>query len=105
MKRQYWPQLKLGFALAVLPLFSVGATAQIAVSANDNKAVLVNGANVVPDKPAADTGNIIDLGVSPPKVIGEVKAPANVVGPPQSVAVSRDETSARQACQSTTLAR
>jgi DNA-binding beta-propeller fold protein YncE len=35
--------------------------------------------------------NIIDLGVSPPKVIGEVKAPANVVGPPQSVAVSRDE--------------
>ena len=91
MKRQYWQQIKLGFALAVLPLLSVGATAQIAVSANDNKAVLVNGANVVPDKPAADTVNIIDLGASPPKVIGEVKAPASVVGPPQSVAVSRDE--------------
>jgi DNA-binding beta-propeller fold protein YncE len=91
MKRQYWRQAKLGFALAVLPLLTVGATAQIAVSANDNKAVLVNGANVVPDKPAADTVNIIDLGASPPKVIGEVKAPASVVGPPQSVAVSRDE--------------
>jgi len=91
MKRQYRQQIKLGFALAVLPLLSVGATAQIAVSANDNKAVLVNGANVVPDKPAADTVNIIDLGASPPKVIGEVKAPASVVGPPQSVAVSRDE--------------
>jgi len=91
MKRQYWRQLELRFALAVLPLLSVGATAQIAVSANDNKAVLVNGANVVPDKPAADTVNIIDLGASPPKVIGEVKAPASVVGPPQSVAVSRDE--------------
>src|SRR5262249_28102768 len=35
--------------------------------------------------------SIIDLGVSPPKVVGEVKAPASVVGPPQSVAVSRDE--------------
>lgn len=91
MKRRYWRQAKLGFALAVLPLLTVGATAQIAVSANDNKAVLVNGANVVPDKPAADTVNIIDLGASPPKVIGEVKAPASVVGPPQSVAVSRDE--------------
>ena len=91
MKRQYWQQIKLGLALALLPLLSVGATAQIAVSANDNKAVLVNGANVVPDKPAADTVNIIDLGASPPKVIGEVKAPASVVGPPQSVAVSRDE--------------
>jgi DNA-binding beta-propeller fold protein YncE len=91
MKRQYWRQAKLGFALAVLPLLTVGATAQIAISANDNKAVLVNGANVVPDKPAADTVNIIDLGASPPKVIGEVKAPASVVGPPQSVAVSRDE--------------
>ena len=53
--------------------------------------MLVDGANVVPDKPAADTVSIIDLGVSPPKVIGEVKAPASVVGPPQSVAVSRDE--------------
>jgi DNA-binding beta-propeller fold protein YncE len=34
---------------------------------------------------------IVDLGASPPKVIGEVKAPASVVGPPQSVAIARDE--------------
>ena len=91
MKSSYWRPAKLGFALAVLPLLAAGATAQIAVSANDNKAVLVNGANVVPDNPAADTVSIIDLGVSPPKVLGEVKAPASVVGPPQSVAISRDE--------------
>jgi len=45
----------------------------------------------VPDTPAADTVSIIDLGASPPKVIGEVKAPASVVGPPQSVAISHDE--------------
>jgi WD40 repeat protein len=91
MERHFWRPAELCFALAMLPIFTVGASAQIAVSANDNKAVLVNGANVVPDKPAADTVSIIDLGVSPPKVIGEVKAPASVVGPPQSVAISRDE--------------
>ena len=91
MKHHCWRPAKLCFALAVLPILTVGAAAQIAVSANDNKAVLVNGANVVPDTPAADTVSIIDLGASPPKVIGEVKAPASVVGPPQSVAISRDE--------------
>src|SRR5215472_9894811 len=91
MERHFWRPAELCFVLAMLPIFTVGATAQIAVSANDNKATLVNGANVAPDKPAADTVSIIDLGVSPPKVIAEVKAPASVVGPPQSVAVSRDE--------------
>jgi len=89
MKKSFWRSAKLGFALAALPLFT--ATAQIAVSANDNKAVLVNGVNVVPDNPAADSVSIIDIGVSPPKLIGELKAPASVVGPPQSVAISRDE--------------
>jgi len=91
MKREYWRAAKFGFALTALPLLGSGAVAQVAVSANDNKAILVNGANVVPDKPAADTVTIIDLGASPPKVIGEVKAPASVVGPPQSVALARDE--------------
>jgi hypothetical protein len=91
MKRHYrWPA-KLGFALVVLPMLTIGATAQIAVSANDNKAVLVNGANVVPDNAAPDTVSIIDLSAKPPKLIAEVQAPASVVGPPQSVAVSRDE--------------
>jgi len=74
-----------------LPILTAGAVAQIAVSANDNKAVLVNGNNVVPDNAATDTVSIIDLGSTPPKIIGEVKAPASVVGPPQSVAISRDE--------------
>jgi len=90
MKRHFSPA-KLVFAVAVLPMLTAGAVAQIAVSANDNKAVLVNGNNVVPENPAADTVSIIDLGSTPPKIIGEVKAPASVVGPPQSVAISRDE--------------
>jgi DNA-binding beta-propeller fold protein YncE len=82
-----------GFAAALLalPLLSFGAAAQIAVSSNDGKAVLVNGVNTVPQTPADDTVTIIDLGVSPPKVIGELKAPSSVVGPPQNVAIAPDE--------------
>jgi DNA-binding beta-propeller fold protein YncE len=81
----------LAAALLALPLLSFGAAAQIAVSSNDGKAVLVNGVNTVPPNPADDTVTIIDLGVSPPKVIGELKAPSSVVGPPQNVAIAPDE--------------
>jgi hypothetical protein len=38
-----------------------------------------------------DYVTVVDLGASPPRVVGEVNAPASVVGPPQSVAVSHDE--------------
>ena len=72
-------------------LFSFAAAAQLAVSSNDGKAILVNGANTVPANPVDDTVTIIDLGVSPPKVVGELKAPSSVVGPPQNVAVAPDE--------------
>jgi DNA-binding beta-propeller fold protein YncE len=82
-------------ALAAAPLllswFSMAATAQIAVSANDNKVVNVNGTNQIIENPPPDTATIVDLGASPPKVIGEVKAGASVVGVPQSVAIAPDE--------------
>jgi DNA-binding beta-propeller fold protein YncE len=78
-------------ALIVVPFLSGNVGAQIAVSANDNKAVLVDGANTVPANPAPDTVTIIDLNVSPPKVLGEINVPASVVGPPSSVAVAPDE--------------
>src|SRR5262249_22638626 len=77
--------------LLTLPLFSSSAAAQLAVSANDGKAVLVNGVNTVPPNPADDTVTFIDLSVSPPKVVGEIKAPSSVVGPPQNVAIAPDE--------------
>ena len=81
-----------GLAAALFTLlFSFGAAAQIAVSSNDGKALNVNGAYTVPEKPADDTVTVIDLGVSPPKVLGEVKAPSSVVGPPQNVAITPDE--------------
>jgi DNA-binding beta-propeller fold protein YncE len=81
----------LAVALFAVPLFSLAAAAQLAVSANDNKIVNVDGKNVIVQNAPADTVTIIDLGAKPPKVIAELKAPTSVVGPPQSVAVSRDE--------------
>jgi DNA-binding beta-propeller fold protein YncE len=78
-------------AVAALPLLVIDATAQIAVSSNDGKVVLNNGTVSVPANPTDDTVTIINLDVSPPKVIGEVKAPSSVTGPPQNVAVAPDE--------------
>src|SRR6266566_1056467 len=81
----------LAAALLIVQLFPSLAAAQLAVSSNDGKAVLVNGVNTVPPNPADDTVTIIDLGASPPKVVGELKAPSSVVGPPQNVAIAPDE--------------
>ncbi|HZE46950.1 MAG TPA: YncE family protein, partial [Xanthobacteraceae bacterium] len=78
-------------ALLGAALISFGAAAQLAVSSNDGKIVLVDGTAKVQEKPADDTVTLIDLGVSPPKVVGELKAPSSVAGPPQNVAVFPDE--------------
>jgi len=65
--------------------------AEIAISVNDNKLALVNGVGTVVQNPAPDTVTIIDLGASPPRVLAEIPAPASVVGPPLSVAITPDE--------------
>jgi DNA-binding beta-propeller fold protein YncE len=78
-------------SLAALISISSGASGQLAVSANDGKAVLVDGVNSVPANPPPDTVTVIDLSTIPPKVLAELQAPASVVGPPLSVAVARDE--------------
>jgi DNA-binding beta-propeller fold protein YncE len=85
------PAFVVAAAITALPLLAINATAQIAVSSNDGKAVLVNGVNTIPANPIDDTVTIINLGVSPPKIIAELKAPSSVVGPPQNVAVAPDE--------------
>ncbi len=69
---------------------AAGAQAQIAVVAVDGKVEMVNGAARVLANPAADTVAVIDLGANPPKLLGEVEAPASVVGPPTSIAVTPD---------------
>jgi DNA-binding beta-propeller fold protein YncE len=78
-------------SLAALMSAAGGASAQLALSANDGKAVLVDGVNTVPASPAADSVTVIDLNSTPPKVVGEVAVPTSVVGPPSSVAIARDE--------------
>src|SRR6266545_3066000 len=85
------PARALALAIAALTLMPFAASAQLVVSAQDGKATLVDGVNVVPPSPVADYAAIIDLGATPPKVIGEVPAPASVVGPPQSVAIASDQ--------------
>lgn len=77
--------------LATIAFPAPEAAAQIAVSANDAKVTLVDGVTTVVPKPPPDTVTIIDLGVSPPKVLGELQVPTSIIGPPESVAISPDE--------------
>jgi len=91
-----WPRPGCGRigGVLLLPLSLAamsGAAAEIAVSTNDNKVALVNGATQVVRNPAPDTLTIIDLGASPPKVLAEIPVPGSVVGPPFSVALTPDE--------------
>jgi hypothetical protein len=76
---------------ALVTAFAASSLAQIAVSSNDNKTVNLNGVNTVVRNPQPDTATIIDVGVSPPKVIAEIPTPGNWQAPPQSVAISPDE--------------
>ena len=86
--RQAWSRLWLAAAFALLPF---AARAELAVSANDNKAVLENGVIATVLNAEPDTVSIIDLSASPPKILIEIPAPASVVGPPGSVAIAPDE--------------
>lgn len=76
-------------AAMVLVLADTGH-AQIAVSANDGKQMLDDGAQVVPAHPRPDSVSLIDLSATPPRIVGEVAVPTSVIGPPSSVAVAPD---------------
>lgn len=83
---------RLALPVLLLAGTALPSPAQIAVSSNDNKAVLVDGVNTVPANPKPDTVSIIDLNVSPPRVLFEMNVPGGWSAPPQSVAVTPDET-------------
>ena len=72
-------------------LVASSANAQIAVSANDNKVTLVNGVQTIVKNPPPDTITVLDLNGTRPRVLGEVRAPASVIGPTSSVAIAPDE--------------
>ncbi len=76
---------------AAFALLSGGASAQLALSGNDAKAVLENGVARTVQNPPPDTVNVLDLGANPPRIVATVQAPHSVVGPPLSVAITPDE--------------
>jgi hypothetical protein len=54
------------------------ASAQLALSANDNKLILVNGVSAVAQNPPPDTLAIIDVKQFPPKILADIEVPASV---------------------------
>ncbi len=79
-----------GQYLALALLSATPAAAEMAISANDGKAALIDGRNVVPTFRHADSISILELSGTP-HVIAELNVPASVIGPPSSVAIARDE--------------
>ena len=78
-------------AFGAVCLMAVPVRAQIVVSANDGKVRTLDGATAPSPSPQPDSVTIIDLNVTPPKILGELRVPVSVVGPPQSVAIAPDE--------------
>ena len=74
--------------LASAMLMPFPAAAQIAVSSNDGKQLRPGEAA---STRTADSVSVIDMGQSPPRVIGTVKTPASMIGAPTSVAVAPNE--------------
>ena len=81
------PLVVLAAALALLASLAVTATAQVIVSANDNKLTLIDGVQTTVTNPSPDTVTVIDASGGEPKILGEVRAPTSIVGPPSSVAI------------------
>jgi DNA-binding beta-propeller fold protein YncE len=77
-------------ALLAAVLAAPAAAVQIAVSADDNKLILLNGTPLVVQNPPPDSVSIIDLDANPPALLARVQVPTSVVGPPLSVALTPD---------------
>ncbi|UUZ66988.1 YncE family protein [Polaromonas sp. P2-4] len=65
---------------------------QIAISAVDGKLVLDKGAIKVINHGERDGAMLYDLSVFPPREVGYLAMPTSLAGPPQSAAVSPDQT-------------
>lgn len=75
------------FIAALLPF---AAQAQLAVSVQDGKQLLDDGAQVVPARPGEDDAVLVDFTGATPRVVGRSRVPASVIGPPRSVALTPD---------------
>jgi len=73
--------------IALLCLCPAAAGARLAISGNDGKQVLAGDQDAV----MPDSISVIDFAATPPKIVGQVQVPAAMIGPPEAVVVSRDE--------------
>ncbi len=71
--------LACALAAAVLAV-APAAHAQLAISVNDNKVMLVNGTTRVVANAPADTITLIDLNARPAVAVAEIVVPGSVVG-------------------------
>jgi hypothetical protein len=94
--RPWAASLALGLALTAVQ--GLPAAGQIAVSANDGKQL--RGAETAADL-RPDEIVTLDLARSPPRIVGRARVHTSMIGPPTSVAVSRD---GRRALVSASLA-
>jgi DNA-binding beta-propeller fold protein YncE len=74
-------------ALVLLCSCPAAADARLAISGNDGKQLQAG----EDSKVTPDSVSVIDLNAYPPKVIGQMQVPTAMIGPPEAVAVSRDE--------------
>lgn len=63
---------------------------QLFVSANDGAQILRDGAQVVPERPVPGSVSVVALEGNRLRIVAEVAAPASIIGPPRSVAVTPD---------------
>ncbi len=83
----YLPVLATMLCVAASPCWA----ADIILSMNDNHTILDDQANQVAASPARpDTVDMIDIGQSPPRIVGTVEVPGSVVGPPFAVWMAPD---------------
>ncbi|QDZ07887.1 YncE family protein [Sphingomonas panacisoli] len=74
----------------LLGAIAMPAQADIAVSASDGKQVLADGRQVVPSPLGGDNVSVIDFGNGKLRVVATIAAPASLIGPPRSVAITPD---------------
>jgi DNA-binding beta-propeller fold protein YncE len=92
MRATQYPKVWVSLTLTAASIaLALPAHAQLAISANDGKVKLVDGV-VQTVKDGKDTISFIDMKATPPKTIATLDAPASVVGPPTSVAISPNGT-------------
>jgi DNA-binding beta-propeller fold protein YncE len=91
MKRLLCLAALLASVSATVPVLGQNAGPVFLVSANDGKAALVDGVQVVASPVAPDTVSIFDISVTPPRLVADLQAPTSVVGPPESVAIAPNQ--------------